>query len=79
MELKYTLGNRNLPLWGAEFPSLPRAGVGASSRHLCAGRGRWRAGGEGSAELLRGCDPPGLLLWGQDVSAGLSTKFRQFL
>lgn len=63
MELKFTQGNRNLPLWGDEFPTLPWCGAAASSRHPCAGRGGWRAGGEGSAELHRGCNPPEMLLW----------------
>lgn len=63
MELKYTQGNGNLLQWGDEFPTLPRGGAGASCRHPCAGRGGGRAAGEGSAELLRGCDPPEMLLW----------------
>lgn len=75
MELKYAQEIGICPCGGMNSPPCP--GVGQEPPPdipVQAGEG-----GEGSAELLRGCDPPETLLWEEAVSAGLSTEFRQFL
>lgn len=48
---------------GLSSPPLPRCGAGPSSRQPCIGGGVGKAGGEGSAELFRGCIPSEMLFW----------------